>query len=70
MTDTCSELVETFTRAGMTRESIEALAYIREEARNDTLNARKIRKVREFVSEAANGPPRLFLPPWDEDDLR
>ena len=66
VTATCAELVETFTKAGMIQSAIEALAYIREQARHGTLSAPKILQVRDFICEATKGPWRLFLPPPDD----
>lgn len=63
----CSDLVDTFTRAGMIQSAIEALAYLREQARQSKISVTKIQYVREYVSKAAIGPPRLFVMPPDDD---
>jgi len=63
VTAECSELVETLTKAGMIQPAIEALAYLREQARHRTVSTEKIEAVQLFVREAAHGQARMFLPP-------
>jgi tetratricopeptide (TPR) repeat protein len=63
VTAECSELIETLTRAGMIQPAIEALAYLREQARTRMIDTAKIEVVGEFVREVVNGTPRMFLPP-------
>jgi tetratricopeptide (TPR) repeat protein len=67
VTSECADLVDTFTRAGMIQSAIEALAYLREQSRQSKISLTKIRYVREYVSKAAIGPPRLFVMPPDDD---
>ncbi len=59
----CAELVVKFAEAGMTQNAIEALAYLREEARLGTLSRQKIVRVRSFMDELAASPFRLFSIP-------
>lgn len=68
VTSECAELVETFTQAGMVQPAIEALAYLREQARRKTISPTKIFAVRNYVRDAGKGPLRLFLPPPEEDE--
>lgn len=63
VTAECTELIETLTRAGMIQPAIEALAYLREQARSGSVSAEKIVLVREFVSDVVQGPTRMFVPP-------
>lgn len=63
VTAECAELIETLTRAGMIQPAIEALAYLREQARKGTIDAGNIEAVGAFVREVVNGAPRMFLPP-------
>lgn len=63
VTSECTELIETLTRAGMIQHAIEALAYLREQARNGTVSTEKIVAVQTFVHEAAKGQARMFVPP-------
>jgi tetratricopeptide (TPR) repeat protein len=67
---TARELVTTFVEAGLTQNAIEALAYIREEARAGALTARKIQAARDFFSALEQHPARLFVPPPSEEDER
>lgn len=63
VTAECSELIETLTRAGMIQPAIEALAYLREQARTRKIDTAKLEVVGEFVREVVNGTARMFLPP-------
>jgi tetratricopeptide (TPR) repeat protein len=66
--DLCSELVVTFTDAGMTQNAIEALAYLREEARLGTITRRKIDQVRTYFDDLAAHPILLFARPFDGEE--
>lgn len=59
----CVDLVTTFAGAGMTQNAIEALAYLREQARRDELTATKIACVRTYFEELSNAPALLFARP-------
>lgn len=63
VTGTARELVTTFVEAGMTANAIEALAYIREEARASTLTPPKIQAARDFLKSLERHPSQIFLPP-------
>lgn len=65
--DVCSELVTIFARAGMTQNALEALAYLREQAKNGTVTLRKIARVRTFFGELPRTPNLLFARPPDEE---
>jgi tetratricopeptide (TPR) repeat protein len=67
VTADCTELVETLTRAGMIQPAIEALAYLREQARSGAVSNQKITSVQVFVREAVNGQARMFLPPPERE---
>ena len=58
--DSCSELVTTFVDAGMTQNAIEALAYIREQAKLGTITSSKIEQVKTFLGEVAKRPSLQF----------
>jgi hypothetical protein len=64
----CAELVITFTRAGMTQNAIEALAYLREQASRDRLTGTKIACVRAYFDELAKKPTLLFVHPSNEEE--
>jgi len=66
MTD-CVELVETLSKAGMIQPAIEALAYLREQARSKTVSNEKIAAVQAFIRDAANGQMVRFLPPQERE---
>lgn len=66
--DLCSELVPIFSQAGLTQNAIEALAYVREQARSGRLTASKIIRVRTFFDELSNKPLLLFARPPEEED--
>jgi tetratricopeptide (TPR) repeat protein len=63
VTSECTELIETLTGAGMIQPAIEALAYLREQARRGTVSTEKIVAVQTFVHEAGKGQARMFVPP-------
>ena len=57
----CSGLVLRFANAGMTQNAIEALAYVREEARTGRLSLGTIEKVRGYLRELPKRPNLAFL---------
>ena len=59
----CSGLIETLTRAGMVQPAIEALAYLREQARRGTASTGQILAVQAFVRDATTGHAWKFVPP-------
>jgi len=66
----CRQLVQTFSEAGMTASAIEALAYLREEAKRGTITANKIVHVRTHLNEVARMPALIFLPPPNDEEER
>ncbi|HWW60056.1 MAG TPA: hypothetical protein VN181_01690 [Thermoanaerobaculia bacterium] len=66
----CTELVRTFSEAGMTTNAIEALAYLREEAKRGSISAKKVDHVRTHIKETARMPALLFAPLIGDDDDR
>jgi len=68
VTASCVDLVDEFTKRGMTQNALESLAYLREEARGGTITVPKIQRVRDYVLETSRGPARLFLPPPDDGE--
>lgn len=66
--DLCADLVKTFTDAGMAQNAIEALAYVREQAKTGTLTPRKIARARTFFGELPHKPNLLFARPPDEEE--
>jgi tetratricopeptide (TPR) repeat protein len=66
----CSELVTTFAAAGMTQHAIEALAYLREQAKAGDIDATKIESVREYFGELAHHPSLRFSGPPEEEEPR
>jgi tetratricopeptide (TPR) repeat protein len=66
----CAELVTTFTEAGLAQNAIEALAYLRGQARRDAVTAAKIERVRTYFSELARKPSLVFANRRDEEDVR
>jgi tetratricopeptide (TPR) repeat protein len=58
--DLCSEIVQTFIDAGMTQNAIEALAYLREQAKQQQLSKQKIARVRRYFDELPRKPTLLF----------
>jgi tetratricopeptide (TPR) repeat protein len=68
--DLCAELVKTFAIAGLTQNAVEALAYLREQAKHGSISARKIERVRTYFGELARKPTLLFARPGDEEEAR
>jgi tetratricopeptide (TPR) repeat protein len=66
----CAELVTTFTEAGLAHHAIDALAYLREQARRDAVTAAKIERVRTYFGELARKPSLLFAKRRDEENVR
>jgi tetratricopeptide (TPR) repeat protein len=66
--DLCSELVTTFAEAGITQNAIEALAYLREQAKLGTISSAKIEEVRTYLGELSHRPSLLFVRPPDEEE--
>ena len=64
----CAELVTTFTEAGMAQNAIEALAYLREQAKDDALTSKKIASVRTYFGELPKKPNLLFARPPDGEE--
>lgn len=58
--DSCAELVKTFVEAGMTQNAIEALAYLREQAKLGSITSSKIEQVKTFFGELSRRPLLLF----------
>lgn len=65
--DLCAELVRVFTEAGLTQNAIEALAYIREQAKAGRLTTKKIAEARAFFAELSRNPLHRFAFPTDEE---
>lgn len=65
--DLCASLVVTFTEAGMAQNALEALAYLREQAKTETLTKRKISCVRTYFNELAKKPNLLFVRPFESE---
>jgi tetratricopeptide (TPR) repeat protein len=68
--DLCAELVTTFTIAGLTQNAVEALAYLREQAKHGSISAGKIERVRTYFGELARKPTLSFARPPDEEGAR
>jgi hypothetical protein len=66
--DSCSELVKTFVEAGMTQNAIEALAYLREQAKLGTITSSKIEQVKTYFGELSRKPSLLFARLPDEEE--
>jgi hypothetical protein len=68
--DLCAELVPLLTRAGLTQNAIEALAYVREQAQQGALTTKKIVRVRTYFDQLATKPLLLFarLSDHEEED--
>lgn len=64
----CSELVETFVDAGLTQNAIEALAYLREQAKHGSITSHKIETVRTYFGELVQKPALRFVRPRDEEE--
>jgi tetratricopeptide (TPR) repeat protein len=58
--DSCGELVTTFAEAGMTQNAIEALAYLREQAKLGTITSSKIEQVKTYFGELSRKPSLQF----------
>lgn len=61
--DYCSQLVETFARAGAAQNALEAFAYLREQAAAGQLTLAKIESVRIFAAELPKKPNLRFVRP-------
>ncbi|MDP9192352.1 MAG: tetratricopeptide repeat protein [Acidobacteriota bacterium] len=66
--DLCAEIVPLLTKAGLTQNAVEALAYIREQAKHGRLTTSKITKVRTYFDELATKPLLLFARPREEEE--
>jgi tetratricopeptide (TPR) repeat protein len=64
----CSELVTTLTEAGLTQNAIEALAYLREQAKVFALTPKKIDAVRTYFDELHRKPTLLFARPAGREE--
>lgn len=64
----CAELIPVFADAGLTQNALEALAYVREQARSGTLTTRRITRVRTYFDELGSKPTLLFVHPREEED--
>jgi tetratricopeptide (TPR) repeat protein len=64
----CTELVPLLTKAGLTQNAIEALAYIREQAEQGELTTTKIVRVRTYFDQLASRPLLLFARPRDDEE--
>jgi tetratricopeptide (TPR) repeat protein len=64
----CSEIVPLLTEAGLTQNAVEALAYIREQAKRGKLTTSKITRVRTYFDELATKPLLLFARPREEEE--
>jgi tetratricopeptide (TPR) repeat protein len=64
----CVELVATFTTAGMTQNAVEALAYLRQQAKHGTISASKIEQVRTYLGELTRKPSLVFRRPPDREE--
>jgi hypothetical protein len=54
----CAEIVPLLTKAGLTQNAIEALAYIREQAQLGALTTGKIARVRTYFDELVSAGRR------------
>jgi tetratricopeptide (TPR) repeat protein len=66
--ESCTELVKTFVEAGMTQNAIEALAYLREQAKLGTITSGKIEQVKTYLGELSRKPSLLFARLPDEEE--
>lgn len=64
----CTEFVRVFSEAGLVQNAIEALAYLREQAKQGTISTKKITHVRNYFGELASRPALLFAPPRMEEE--
>jgi tetratricopeptide (TPR) repeat protein len=58
-----SEIIESFTQAGMLTSALAAFAYLKEAAPRSTAAPRIIQYVRQFISRLQQEPALLFCPP-------
>lgn len=61
----CSRLIATFRTAGMLREALTALGYLRESSRAGLLTPAKVRHVRRFLERLGVQPALVFATPSD-----
>lgn len=66
--DSCFELVKTFAEAGMTQNALEALAYLREQAKSGTITSSKIEQVKTYLGELSRKPSLQFAWLPDEEE--
>jgi tetratricopeptide (TPR) repeat protein len=62
-----AELVETFAKAGMTQNAIEALAYLRERAGAGRISEQTFSRVTSYLRELQLRPAAVFLRPPEEE---
>jgi tetratricopeptide (TPR) repeat protein len=71
ITEDCRQLVETFANAGAAQNALEALAYLREQARCGQMTMGKLERVRTYFTELQRKPNLLFARPGsDGEDQR
>jgi tetratricopeptide (TPR) repeat protein len=66
--DLCVRLVTMFTDAGMAQNAIEALAYLREQAKDGRLTQTKIGRLRTYFGELTKKPNLLFARPPEGEE--
>jgi hypothetical protein len=66
--DLCAEIIQVLTAAGLTQNAIEALAYLREQAKQRSLSQTKISRVRTFFDQLEKRPAQLFARPAEEEE--
>ncbi len=66
--DLCAGLVPLFAEAGLTQNAIEALAYLREQAKQKRLTSAKIESVRAFFDVLPQRPTLAFARPRSGED--
>lgn len=64
----CGQLVDTFAKAGAAQNALEALAYLREQAKKGAVTLAKIASVRTYFGELARKPSLLFARPSEDRD--
>jgi tetratricopeptide (TPR) repeat protein len=64
----CAELVPLLTKAGLTQNAIEALAYIREQAQRGRLTSSQIVRVRTYFDQLATKPLLRFARPRQDEE--
>lgn len=64
----CAEIIQVLTTAGLTQNAIEALAYLREQAKQRNLSPTKISRVRTFFDQLEKRPALLFARPNEEEE--